>query len=90
MTSTLLTPLLVVPALAALACLVVRSQRVMAVVNFLAFAVTMVLGIRLLPEVLARHVVKEWDEFLCADALSAWMVLLIAAVSLATSLYADR
>ena len=90
MNAVLLTPLLVVPALAALVCLVVRSQRVMAAANFLAFALTMALGIRLLPAVLARHMVKEWDEFLCADALSAWMVLLIAAVSLSTSLYADR
>src|SRR5439155_505869 len=35
-------------------------------------------------------VVTAWDEFLRADALSAWMVLLISIVSLATSLYAVR
>ncbi|MBI3875925.1 MAG: hypothetical protein HY300_08210 [Verrucomicrobia bacterium] len=34
--------------------------------------------------------VTEWDEFLRADALSAFMVLLVAVVSLATSLYAVR
>ena len=34
--------------------------------------------------------VTEWHEFLSADALSAWMVLLISVVSLATSLYAGR
>ena len=36
------------------------------------------------------HVVTEWDEFFRADALSAWMVLLISVVSLGTSLYAGR
>jgi len=34
--------------------------------------------------------VNEGNEFLRADALSAWMVLLISVVSLATSLYAVR
>jgi formate hydrogenlyase subunit 3/multisubunit Na+/H+ antiporter MnhD subunit len=48
------------------------------------------LGIALLRRVLARGVVTEWGEFLYADALSAWMVLLISVVSLATSLYAGR
>ncbi len=44
----------------------------------------------LLGQVLERGVVTEWNEFLCADALSAWMVLLISAVSLGTMLYAGR
>ena len=41
-------------------------------------------------EVLARpeHVVTEWTGFFRADALSAWMVLLISVVSLGSSLYA--
>ena len=34
--------------------------------------------------------VTEWEEFFRADALSAWMVLLISVVSLGTSLYAGR
>src|SRR6266581_3750577 len=44
----------------------------------------------LLRLVVARNLVSEWGEFLYADALSAWMVLLISAVSLGTSLYAGR
>ena len=58
----------------------------------LAFAATLGLGLRLLWQVLARpdHLVAECQEFFRADALSAWMVLLIAAVSLGTSLYAGR
>ena len=36
------------------------------------------------------HVVTEWEEFFRADALSAWMVLLISVVSLGSSLYAGR
>ena len=44
----------------------------------------------LLDQVLAVGFVAEWEEFLSADALSAWMVLLISAVSLGSSLYAGR
>src|SRR5208283_2193881 len=86
----LLTPILLIPLAAALLCLLVPWRRLMEWINILAFAATLALGIRLLPEVLARTVVTEWNEFLCADALSAWMVLLISAVSLGTSLYAGR
>ena len=86
----LLTPILVAPALAALLCLLTRSRRFMEVANMAAFAVTVVLGVMLLREVLARQVITETREFFRADALSAWMVLLISVVSLGTSLYAGR
>src|SRR5947209_12645838 len=87
-----LTPLMVVPAGAGLICLLVGSRRVMGVANVLAFGVTVALGVQLLDAVLANssHVVTEWQEFFRADALSAWMVLLISVVSLASSLYAGR
>jgi hydrogenase-4 component F len=84
----LLTPILIVPFIAALLCLIARSRRVMEWLNIMAFAASLALGIRLLPQVLARGEVTEWKEFLYADALSAWMVLLISAVSLGASLYA--
>ena len=86
----LLTPILLVPLAAALLCLLARSRRVMEALNVAAFATALALGLRLVPQVLARGVVSEWREFLYADALSAWMVLLISTVSLATSLYAGR
>ena len=81
----LLTPILLVPLAAALLCLLARSRRVMEALNVAAFATALALGLRLVPQVLARGVVSEWREFLYADALSAWMVLLISTVSLATS-----
>ena len=87
---TVLTPILIVPVAAGLACLLLRSRRVMAGVNLVAFAATLGLGVALLRQVLVRRVVTDWGEFLFADALSAWMVLLASAVSLATSLYAGR
>src|SRR6185369_14801141 len=86
----LLTPLLLVPLVAGLLCLLVRSRRVMEWLNVSAFAIALALGVRLLPQVLERGVVAEWNEFLYADALSAWMVLLISVVSLGASLYAGR
>src|SRR6185369_8796421 len=86
----LLTPLLLVPLVAGLLCLLVRSRRVMEWLNVSAFAIALALGVRLLPQVLAHGVVTEGKEFLYADALSAWMVLLISVVSLGASLYAGR
>jgi hydrogenase-4 component F len=86
----LLAALLLVPATAGLACLPLRSRRLMAALGVMAFGTTLALGVGLLHVVLARGVVTEFNEFLSADALSAWMVLLISIVSLGTSLYAGR
>jgi hydrogenase-4 component F len=86
----LLTFILLTPLAAGLFCLLAPSRRVMAALGVLAFAVPLALGGVLLREVLRRGVVTEWNEFLSADALSAWMVLLISVVSLASALYAGR
>src|SRR5271169_5591009 len=86
----ILTLLLAAPATAALFCLAARSRRAMELANVLAFGAALALGARLLGEVLERRVVMECGEFFRADALSAWMVLLISVVSLGTSLYAGR
>ena len=88
---TLLSSRLVVPPVAGLLCLLLRSRRTMELANVLAFGATLVLSLRLLPAVLSPPcVVNECNEFFRADALSAWMVLLISVVSLASSLYAGR
>jgi len=84
----LLALLILVPAAAGLACLLVRSRRLLPALGVLAFSATLGLGIALVRQVLARGVVTEWNGFLFADALSAWMVLVISAVSLASSIYA--
>src|SRR6202142_2888587 len=87
----MLTPILMIPLAAALLCSLVPWRRLMEWINILAFAAPLALGVRLFPQVLPPHsVVTEWKEFFYADALSAWMVLLISAVSLGTSLYAGR
>ncbi len=88
----LLIPILLIPLAAGLLCLAVRSRRLMEAANMLAFGGTLALGLQLLREVLARegHVVSESRNFFRADALSAWMVLLISVVSLGSSLYAGR
>jgi hydrogenase-4 component F len=86
----LLAPLLYVPAGAALGCSLVRARRVMAALGVLAFGLTLAVGVALLRRVAAGGAVTEWGGFLRADALSAWMVMLISVVSLATSVYAGR
>jgi hydrogenase-4 component F len=86
----LLTSILIIPVAAALASLLIPSGRVLGGVGILASASTLVLGVRLFQDVLGRGVVEEWHHFFYADALSAWMVLLISAVTLGSSLYAGR
>src|ERR1043165_7361216 len=87
---TTLFPIIAVPVLAGLLCLLVRSQRLMEITNVVAFAFGVAAGIQLLRRIVFFQVITEWDEFFRADALSAWMVLLISIVSLGTSLYAGR
>jgi hydrogenase-4 component F len=86
----MLLSLLSLPLIAALFCLAVQSRRLMEVANIVAFGAALGLGIRLIGMVLLERVVFECQEFLRCDALSAWMVLLISVVSLASSLYAGR
>jgi hydrogenase-4 component F len=86
----MLTLLLLIPVAAGLVCALVRSRLIMAAVNVAAFGIELALGLRLFGEVLKNGTVCEWGGFLCADALSAWMTLLISAVSLGTSLYGGR
>ncbi len=87
---TLLAAILLTPLATSLACLIAPARKMMAALNVLAFGIALVLGIGLMRQVLERGTVTEWNEFLRADALSAWMVLLISAVSLGSSLYAGR
>lgn len=88
----LLTAILCVPLGVGLFCLFVRPRGLMEALNIAGFAGVLVLGVKLFHAVLAKGgaAVTEWNEFLRADALSAWMVLLISVVSLATSFYAVR
>src|SRR5437016_1064519 len=88
----LLVSILGVPLLTGLLCLFVRPRALMESLNIAGFVTVLVLGVRLFRSVLTNggNAVSAWDEFLRADALSAWMVLLISIVSLATSLYAVR
>src|ERR1035437_10045400 len=86
----LLTSILCVPLLVGLLCLIARPRVLLEALNIAGFTATLALGVKLVQAVLAQPggAVTEWKELLRADALSAWMVLLISVVSLSTSLYA--
>src|SRR4249919_844194 len=86
----LLTSIFLVPVLAGLACLLLRSHRAMETANALGFGLVLALGIQLVHQVIVRGVVTDCGESFRADALSAWMVLLISVVSLGSSLYAGH
>ena len=85
----LLTFILCVPLLAGLLCLFAQPRRLVEMLNLAAFGSGLIFALMLFRSVAASpgSARVEWGEFLRADALSAWMVLLISAVSLATSLY---
>jgi hydrogenase-4 component F len=86
----LLILILGVPLAAGLLSLAIRSRRALEVINLLSFAIVLVLGLRLGADVLEQPggVLEGWGEFLRADALSVWMVLVIAVVSLGSAIYA--
>jgi hydrogenase-4 component F len=86
----LLTSILCVPLAVGLLCLFVRPRAMLEALNIAGAAAGLVLGALLVQAVLAGHGVgvTAWDEFLRADALSAWMVLLISLVSFASLFYA--
>jgi hydrogenase-4 component F len=88
----LLTSILCLPLLVGLLCLFARPRALVEILNLAGFLGVLILGIKLFHSVLATpgRALTEWGQFLRADALSAWMVLLISSVSLATSLYAVR
>src|SRR2546425_311119 len=88
----LLTTIVCVPLAVGLICLFARSRSLAEPLNIAGCVSVLFLGVKLLKTLLATNgaAVTECAEFLRADALSAWMVLLVAVVSLATSLYAVR
>src|SRR5260221_558240 len=88
----LLTSILLVPFLVGLACLFARPRALVEMLNLFGFVSVLVIGLKLFKTVLLENgkAVVEWGEFLRADALSVWMILLISLVSLAASIYAVR
>jgi len=88
----LLTFLLCIPLVVGLVSLFAYPRALLEFLNIAGLAGVLALGIRLFNVIIANHsqALTEWGEFLRADALSAWMVLLISLVSLAAALYAVR
>src|SRR5262245_22568478 len=88
----LLTSILCVPFAIGLACLFARPRGLVESLNIAGFVSVLVLGVKLFKTVVTNKGAPftEWAQFLRADALSAWMVLLVSSVSLATSIYAIR
>ena len=87
----LLTIILCVPLLVGLICLFARSRALVESLNIAGFVTVLALGVKLFRALMDNgRVIIEWGEFLRADALSVWMILLISIVSLSTSIYAVR
>src|SRR5262249_12540723 len=69
-----------------------RSRPVLEWANVVGQVGVFALGVKLFDAIVANQgeAVTEWGEFLRADALSGWMVFLVAVVSLSAALYAVR
>ena len=86
--------LLAVPLSACAACAVSavsavsRRRSVLEAVNITAFAITFLLALAVASQVLRSGAISLWNGFLYADALSALVILLNAAVALVCSVYA--
>ena len=86
--------LLAVPLSACAACAVSavsavsRRRSVLEAVNVTAFAITFLLALAVASQVLRSGAISLWNGFLYADALSALVILLNAAVALVCSVYA--
>lgn len=84
----LLVALLLVPLVAGMACLAIRSLRWLERVNLLAFVGVAGIAVALAHEVLVNGPVQTWSGFLYADALSALVILLTGIVALVCAFYA--
>src|ERR1017187_10459983 len=80
--------LLAVPLSAGAACAVARRRAVLEAVNVTAFAVTFLLALGVVSQVLRSGAISLWNGFLYADSLSALVILLNASVALGCSVYA--
>jgi hydrogenase-4 component F len=80
--------LILIPVVVAVGCLILRPCWIQETLNVAGFAAHLALAIYLVFAVLENGVVTEWGGFLRADALSAWMVLLISVVTLSSVVYA--
>jgi hydrogenase-4 component F len=84
----MLLTLLAAPLAAGVLSLLARRRSQMEALNVGAFGATFVLAIAVAAEVLRYGAISLWDGFLYADALSALVMLLNAAVALICSIYA--
>ena len=80
--------ILVIPALAALLCLLTQSRLWWERLNLAAFTAVAALALKVASDVAAQGSVSAFDGFLRADALSALVIGLTAFVSLACAIYA--
>ena len=80
--------LLAVPLAACVLSAVSRRRAAMEAINVAAFALTFLLALAVVGEVLRAGAVSLWNGFLYADSLSALVILLNASVALVCSVYA--
>jgi hydrogenase-4 component F len=79
--------LLLIPACAALLCLVTHSRESWERLNLLAFAALVPLALKIAADVLTQGTVSALDGFLRADALSALVIVITTFVALACAIY---
>ncbi|HIH45384.1 MAG TPA: hydrogenase 4 subunit F, partial [Candidatus Methanoperedenaceae archaeon] len=87
MESQVIAYLLLAPVVTGILCYAARTQRQAGAISLLGSAATLLLGLWLVSDVYKYDIVVTWENALFADALSAFIVLIVSFVGFVASLY---
>ena len=76
-----------IPLLLAIACLLIKGQRLLGILNSVGYFVVLFLSAILLKQMAVSGVTRSFLGFICLDTLSAFFIFVIAVVVLASALY---
>ena len=76
-----------IPLLLAIACLLIRSQRFLGILNCIGYLTVLFLSAMLLKEIALSGTTRSFWGFICLDTLSVFFIFVIAVVVFASALY---
>ncbi len=79
--------LLLAPILTSILCLFTKTRKQVEIASILGSIATLILGLLLVEEVFRYDTIISWENTLFADALSAFIVLIVSIIGFAASLY---
>ncbi len=79
--------LLLAPIITSIVCFFTKTRKQVEAVSLTGSVVTLVLGLVLVSQVYLNNIIVSWTNFLFADTLSAFIVLIVSIVGFVASLY---